>query len=177
MSEAAQIKIYVASSWRNTYHSWMVGALREEGFSVYDFRNPPNKSGFSWSEIDLKWKEWKADGYIKGLEHYRAVEGFQSDICALASCDACVLLYPCGASAHMEAGIAIGASMPVVVAVPKEGPREPELMILAADSIVKFDKSIKPVKKALDLAIGNEYYRRANRFREWNRAGHKNNWG
>lgn len=35
------MKIYVASSWRNTYYPSVVSALRDAGHDVYDFRNPP----------------------------------------------------------------------------------------------------------------------------------------
>ena len=34
--------IYVASSWRNPYSEDVVRRLRQEGFPVYDFRNPPH---------------------------------------------------------------------------------------------------------------------------------------
>lgn len=35
------MRIYVASSWRNTYYPSVVSALREAGHDIYDFRNPP----------------------------------------------------------------------------------------------------------------------------------------
>lgn len=45
-------KIYVASSWRNDFQPTVVKYLREAGYDVYDFKNPPNRSGFAWSSID-----------------------------------------------------------------------------------------------------------------------------
>ena len=33
------MKIYLASSWRNRYQQDVVKALREVGFTVYDFKN------------------------------------------------------------------------------------------------------------------------------------------
>jgi hypothetical protein len=39
------VKIYVASSWRNAEQPEIVGLLRDLGHEVYDFKNPPNRSG------------------------------------------------------------------------------------------------------------------------------------
>jgi hypothetical protein len=48
------MRIYVASSWRNTLQPSVVALLRQEGHSVYDFRHPAQgNDGFSWSRIDL----------------------------------------------------------------------------------------------------------------------------
>ena len=45
-------KIYVASSWRNGYYPDVVAKLREAGYDVYDFRNPPSGDpGFKWSSV------------------------------------------------------------------------------------------------------------------------------
>ena len=46
--------------------------------------------------------------------------------------DACVLLLPCGASAHLEAGWFSGAGKPVAVVAPEI--REPELMYKCFDN-------------------------------------------
>jgi len=45
---------------------------------------------------------------------------------ALRDCDVCVLVLPCGRSAHLEAGWAAGAGRSVMALVPE--PIEPELM-------------------------------------------------
>ena len=46
-------KIYIASSWRNSYQQDVVSFLRNKGHEVYDFRNPPHgNGGFQWSDID-----------------------------------------------------------------------------------------------------------------------------
>ena len=47
------MRIYVASSWRNTHQQAIVAALREAGHDVYDFRNPrPGDKGFAWSRSE-----------------------------------------------------------------------------------------------------------------------------
>lgn len=58
------MRIYVASSWQNGRQPGVVRALRRAGHEVYDFHEPkPRESGFSWAEIDPKWREvsWHAD--------------------------------------------------------------------------------------------------------------------
>lgn len=119
-------KIYVASSWRNVEQPELVKFLREAGHEVYDFRNPPGGTGFAWSQIDPCWQNWDANEYRAALEHPIAEAGFQSDMGAMRWADVCVLLLPCGRSAHLEAGWFAGRVKPVFV-LTKNG-EEPELM-------------------------------------------------
>ncbi len=98
-------KIYVASSWRNNYQPEVVQFLRNSGFEVYDFKNPTSgDNGFHWSEIDEDWEDWTVEQYEEGLNHSLAEEGFQKDFNAMKWADACVVVMPCGRSAHLEAG-------------------------------------------------------------------------
>lgn len=59
------------------------------------------------------------------LRHPAAEDGFTLDMGALAWCEACVLVLPCGRSAHLEAGWAAGAGK-LTVALLADG--EPDLM-------------------------------------------------
>jgi hypothetical protein len=137
------MKIYVASSWRNGYQQEVVAKLRALGHEVYDFRGPGSgwgedgggPGGFSWSEVDPAWKSWPDDveRYRLGLDHPRAVEGFNRDMDALKRCDACVMVMPCGPSTSMEMGYAVGANKLVGVYMPAI--REPDLMVKMADVI------------------------------------------
>lgn len=121
--------IYVASSWRNAEQSAVVAALRNAGHGVYDFRNPrPGNRGFAWSAIDPNWLHWTPEQFRAALAHPLAVQGFGFDIRALEQCDTCVLVLPCGRSAHLEAGWAAGAGKLVIVYAPTLP--EPELMYL-----------------------------------------------
>ena len=120
------MKIYVATSWRNTDQPHVVRTLRYDGYEVYDFRNPvPGDHGFSWSEIDKEWMKWTPEMYLRALNHPLAKDGFSKDMEALNNCDAVVLLTPCGRSAHLKAGYAIGQKKFVVVLLRDV---EPELM-------------------------------------------------
>ena len=128
-------KIYLASSWRNEQQSGIVKILRDEGHKVYDFKNPPNgNSGFSWSELDINWQSWTAEEYRnKLLTHPRAAQGYMSDMRAMEWADTCVLLLPCGRSAHLEAGWFAGRGKRCII-LTKDG-EEPELMALMTNSI------------------------------------------
>ena len=135
--------IYVASSWRNEFQPEVVRALRRDGHRVYDFKEDGDgwgegnhgPGGFSWSEVDPGWKDWPEDipRYLEGLEHPRAIEGYRRDMDALEACDACVMVMPCGPSASMEMGWAVGAGRRVFVYIP--GMREPDLMVKMAEHV------------------------------------------
>lgn len=112
------MRIYVASSWRNPYQPAVVSHLRTFGFEVYDFKSPDPSGGFSWKEVDPRWQEWSLTEYRKALLSSAAVRGFERDMEALRRCDACVLVQPCGTSAHLELGWAVGAKKRTVVLFP-----------------------------------------------------------
>lgn len=121
------MRIYVASSWRNVWFPEVVEALRGAGHDVYDFRNPPDGStGFRWSDVDERWLEWTPQQYRDNLEHPLAERQFANDIRAMEECDVCVLLLPCGRSAHTEAGWFAGNGKKVFLYIPER--QEPELM-------------------------------------------------
>lgn len=121
------MKLYVASSWRNEYYPQVVERLREAGHEVYDFRNPPSGDpGFKWSCVSEDFMEWTPQQYREQLHHPLAERQFRNDIEAMTSCDACVLVLPCGRSAHTEAGWFAGQGKKVVAYIPTR--QEPELM-------------------------------------------------
>lgn len=127
-------RIYVASSWRNQYYPEVVQRLREAGHEVYDFRNPPHGgAGFHWTDIDPNAPAWTYAQYAEGLHHPLAERQFQADIDALTWADTCVLVLPCGRSAHTEAGWMAGAGKRVVAYIPEMV--EPELMYKLFDGV------------------------------------------
>lgn len=127
--------IYVASSWRNPEHPMVVEVLRRAGHEVYDFRNPrPGDSGFAWAQIDPDWLAWEPRPFRDALNHPTAQAGFASDFEAMERADTFVLALPCGRSAHLEAGWAIGAGKTTAILL-HEDKFEPELMYLMADLI------------------------------------------
>jgi len=127
-------KIYVASSWRNKIQPNVVALLRANGHQVYDFRNPPNGSGFAWLDLDAEWESWTAKEYRrKLLTDPRAASGYMSDMRAMEWADTCVLVLPSGRSAHLEAGWFAGRGKQAII-LTGDG-EEPELMALMANSI------------------------------------------
>ena len=127
-------RIYVASSWRNPYFPEVVTRLREAGHEVYDFRNPPHGgAGFHWTDIDPDAPNWPYAQYAEGLRHPLAERQFQADIDALTWADTCVLVLPCGRSAHTEAGWMAGAGKRVLAYIPEMV--EPELMYKLFDGV------------------------------------------
>ena len=135
-------RIYVASSWRNQYYSEVVEALKSAGHAVYDFRNPPHGGvGFHWTDIDENAPNWSFEEYYEGLSHPLAEKQFKADLEALGWADTCVLVLPCGRSAHTEAGWAAGAGKKVIVYIPEM--QEPELMYKLFDGVVgKLDELV-----------------------------------
>ena len=128
-------RVYVASSWRNPYQPEVVARLREAGHEVYDFRDPKdNPGGFHWADVDERWREWTAREYIGHLGHPVAEKGFQADFRAMEWADACVLVLPCGRSAHTEAGWFAGKGVKTIVYIPEK--QEPELMYKLFDAVV-----------------------------------------
>ncbi|HBX46329.1 hypothetical protein [Limibacterium fermenti] len=123
-------KIYVASSWRNEIHNIVVQALQRWGHEVYDFKNPPSRTGFSWAHIDNKWQNWNTTQYREALNHPLAVAGFNSDFNAMKWADICIMVL----SAHTEAGWMKGVGK--VVYVVQFSTEQPELMYKIYDGII-----------------------------------------
>lgn len=139
-------RIYVASSWRNKYYPEVVERLKADGHEVYDFRNPPHGgNGFRWTDIDENASDWTFEQYAEGLHHPKAERQFAADKEALEWADTCVLVLPCGRSAHTEAGWMAGTGKKVVVFIPEMV--EPELMYKLFNGVTN---SISSLLKAID---------------------------
>lgn len=126
-------RIYVASSWRNEKQPYVVDALRSAGHEVYDFKNPkPGNSGFRWSDAgDVSDTISYAQTVIKSPI---AQAGFQLDKQAMDWADTCVMVLPCGRSAHLEAGYMAGQGKFTIFLLSMDK-FEPELMYLLGDSL------------------------------------------
>ena len=113
-------KIYVASSWRNQFFPDVVKRLREYGHEV-------------WKDVDPDFDKWTVDEYKQGLQHPSSELQFQADLDALNWADTCLLVLPCGRSAHTEAGWMKGAGKRVIVYIPEM--QEAELMYKLFDLV------------------------------------------
>lgn len=130
------MRVYVASSWRNEQQQNIVARLREVGHEVYDFKHPrgAGSSGFAWRDIDPAWERWTAQQQIAAYDHTLATHGLGADLAGMVTCDALVMVQPCGRSAALELGWAIGARKMTIVLM-ADG-QEPELMLRLADHLV-----------------------------------------
>ncbi len=134
-------RIYLASSWRNKYHFdlWNKLVLKHQVYNFKGTLGPAGKTGpqptaFSWAELDPHWEDWDTKTYRDALYFPRASQGYLGDLRGMEWADTCVLLLPCGRSAHLEAGYMKGRSKRLIIYIPER--QEPDLMYLLADNIV-----------------------------------------
>ena len=135
--------VYVASSWRNPIQTGVCAALRSAGIPHYDFKNPEGGTGFSWKQlkpagapdgIAAKGSDWEAVGdYLDMVNHPVATAGYEADFAAMQRADTFVMVLPCGKSAHLELGWAVGAGKRTIILL--EDPVEPELMYRMVDEM------------------------------------------
>lgn len=103
------MNIYVASSCRTGEAVYkLVNALRHKlsaSDTVYNFLEPKSGAvGFRWEEIDIDHAQWTHWAWLRALETPQAQRGFDRNFEAMRRADLCILLLPCGRSAHLEAG-------------------------------------------------------------------------
>lgn len=126
--------VYVASSWRNPIHIAVCAALKASGVAHYDFKNPEGGTAFHWSHVMPSYNHETCDEkeYLEALTHPVSEAGFQADFAAMEKADACVLVLPCGRSAHLELGWFVGQGKRTAVLL--DGPVVvPELMYKMVD--------------------------------------------
>ena len=129
------MKVYVASGFRNERQPAVVEMLRFAGHEVYDPVHPdvegpgaPPRAGAGWKQAGPDWRTWTPDQYLAALRHPLAVEGFAANWSAMQWADRFVLVMPCGRSAHLEAGYAVGAGKPLAILLEPHSSPEPDLM-------------------------------------------------
>lgn len=125
------MKIYVASSWKNIFYKSTTSFLQECGHEIMDWQ----KDGFSLPQVtEAPTDKWSGEYYRDTvLQTQRAVDGFQNNLNLMHQAHCCVLLKPCGNSAHLEAGIFAGWGKALHIYIPIwDGP---DLMYKAAKSI------------------------------------------
>lgn len=146
------MKIYVASSWKNELYTALIERLAKAGYVVLDWR----AGGFGWRQTGVAPESMTALQYRdEVLLHQRAVEGFKNDFDKMSEADCCVLLLPCGRSAHFEAGWFWGRGKPVHIYIPVFD--TPELMYKGAQSIsFTTDELLCELRLSQMRALGRE---------------------
>lgn len=141
------LNIYVASSWRNQFQPSIISILQNEGYNVYDFRNPIiGNTGFHWSEIDIDWKTWTPEEYRFHLNHPIAEYGYSLDYKAMQWANVFLGIQPFGRSASMEMGWAAGKGKHTILLLSSE---EPELMVKMFDYICCDIKEVLNILRTL----------------------------
>jgi hypothetical protein len=126
-------KIYVASSWKNTYHAATVEFLRGYGHTVYDYRD---YTGFNWAQIDPKFEDWRVEEWVSVIRRNPiSRSAFVADRSVIEDCETLVMIAPAGLSTHLEAGYAAGLGKRLVVYITDESTK-PELLYGLFDAIV-----------------------------------------
>lgn len=113
---------------------------------MYDFKHPNTSTGrgFRWEDVFLAHADpadddqspadlTSAAGYLNALTHPAADLGFRRDFQAMLGADTFVLVLPCGRSAHLELGWAVGAGKRTAILL--DDPCIPELMYKMVDRI------------------------------------------
>lgn len=100
--------------WRHVAHGYAGCNLGGK------FASP--KKGSDWEQVDE---------YLRMIEHPLAIEGYGADYAAMDAADTFILVLPCGKSAHLELGWAVGAGKRTAILL--EDPVEPELMYRMVD--------------------------------------------
>ena len=107
------MKIYLASSWKNTGAVLeMAALLRREGHTVDAFCEEGREVSFNWSDLfgdmDTEGLDITEYNAIDMMDNWMVQDAFMFDKQQLDWADAVIMMLPCGNSAHMEAGYAVG---------------------------------------------------------------------
>ena len=125
------MKIYIASSWSNPYLDDIASILNDRNHQVHDFRangaTRPAPPPLTDGSLDS----------VMSFLHLPSVQSrYQLQCAALVDAEILLCVLPCGRSAHVELGMALGLSIPAVLV--NDG-SEPDLMDLGVDAVVGLD--------------------------------------
>lgn len=123
--------IYIASSWKNRHVDCIADCLEQWNIPYYNFKS---EGGFHWSMVRPHYatENLSLATYKEMLEHRQSVLGFTRDMDHLDEANKVILVSPCGRSAHLELGYAIGQGKPTAIYF-TELAVQPELMYKMVD--------------------------------------------
>ena len=158
------MKIYIASSWSNPFLDDIVSILRDRNHEVHDFRAngatrpapPPFTRAAGSAGNRLGGPDGSLDNVMSYLDLPSTQTRYQRQCEALVEAEVLLCVLPCGRSAHVELGMALGLSIPVVLV--HDG-IEPDLMHLGVDAVVSLDDLADALALARDSqARGRTWY-------------------
>ena len=125
------MKIYIASSWSNPFLDDIVSILSDRNHEVHDFR-----TNGSTRPAPPPLPDGSLDNVMSYLHLPFTQSRYQRHCEALVEAEVLLCVLPCGRSAHVELGMALGLSIPVVLV--HDG-IEPDLMHLGVDAVASLD--------------------------------------
>lgn len=150
-------RVYVASSWRNAHYEIVRDLLRDNGHSVADWKSGP-KALPAWSKVDERYAKacdggaWTPALAREALRSQAVLDTCDRDLSLLWSADALVLLTPCGRSAHLEAGVALGRRMPTAILLTPGV--EPEVMTARFDALTSTQELLEWLQSVPSAGAG-----------------------
>ncbi|MBW2673362.1 MAG: hypothetical protein JRD89_08125 [Deltaproteobacteria bacterium] len=141
------MKIYIATSWKNEECALvMAQLLRQDGHEVDCFCDTSTgRYCFRWADHFNKIEDANVFSFLALPEAKRA---FEEDKKWIDWCDAVVMIYPCGNSAHLEGGYAKGLGKMFFI-IGNFPPGYFENMYGFADEIYDDDKGLNQLRERL----------------------------
>lgn len=146
------LKIYLASSWRNRDMLIKLAGLLRRSHEVDCFceeeRN--RKAGRKMLDPSKFKKEFMTQ--ITALDHPAVVDCFWANKEAIDGADIVLLIHPCGHSAHLEAGYAVGRGKELYIFV-QEKFGEYDAMNLMADRVLALPDTVEQLADLIDRTL------------------------
>lgn len=112
----AKPKIYMASSWKNAGLVRTLSLVMQGiGHEVYDFTDAEKHFAFDAADIERFAGKRDEIDWLDFIDCPETLRAFQTDRAGINWADAVLMVLPCGRSAHMEAGYAVGRNKPLVI--------------------------------------------------------------
>lgn len=136
--------VYVIGSLRNPRIPDVGNKLRALGLDAFDDWHAGGK------EADDEWKRYETErgrSYPEALNGEAAEHVFSFDLAHLNRCDAAVLVYPAGKSAHLELGYMIGQGKPGWVLLDEDPERWDVMLKFATGVFFSEEEMLKTLKE------------------------------
>lgn len=104
----------VLAKFRNKEQvEFLIGRIREKGFSCYNFLDKPSDPNNPEAEAEEQMKFFESVKDFYENEHFKYL--FKSDLEGLKNADKVIVLLPAGNAVHIEAGIAYGLGKKLIL--------------------------------------------------------------
>jgi hypothetical protein len=142
-----EFKVYIGGSLSNANIVTVTALLETAGICAFSEWYTPGP------EADVLWRNYEmalGHDYRTALKRPAAVNTFNFDKRHIDECDAFVMVLPCGKSAHMELGYAIGSRKPGFILMENEPERWDVMYGFATAVVSSCDELIKELSLIRD---------------------------